>query len=70
MRKEVAKALQASALTPTFVLNGAFTDTNVSPQTWWQFDLEKGVFSYYGDGEQPCDFTTVGDAVRYTALLF
>lgn len=66
MRKEVAEALAESSLEATHVLNGAFADVALNDRSF-QFDLGEGVFGYYGDGEQPCDFTTVADTARYTA---
>ncbi len=29
-----------------------------TPGMGWQIDLDRGTFSYWGDGDQPCDFTT------------
>lgn len=66
MRKEVAQALEESDVAPTFVLNGSFIDV-ATARWWWQFDLEEGTFSYYGDGDQPCDFTAISDVARYVA---
>ena len=32
-----------------------------------QFDLENGVFKYWGDGETPVDMTTTEDTAKYVA---
>ena len=61
-----AEALKQSGLEYTFILNGAFTEVQLSPFAKL-FDFEAGTFSYWGDGEQPCDFTTYDDTAKYTA---
>ena len=66
MRKQVLEYLQASGLEYTSILNGAFMD-NISTPFMPQFDLEHGIFKYWGDGETPMDFTTTDDTAQYVA---
>ena len=66
MRKEVFEYLQKSGLEYTLILNGAFTDIIPTPYMP-QFDLENGVFKYWGDGETPVDMTTTEDTAKYVA---
>lgn len=65
-RKEVLSYLQQSGLEYTLILNGAFMDSVGTPYMP-QFDLENGVFEYWGDGETPLDFTTTDDTAKYVA---
>ena len=66
MRKEVFEHLQKSGLEYTLILNGAFTDIIPTPYMP-QFDLENGIFKYWGDGETPVDITTTEDTAKYVA---
>ena len=50
----------------TLILNGAFMD-NIGTPYMPQFDLDNGVFEYWGDGETPLDFTTTDDTAKYVA---
>ena len=66
LRRAFARIIQDSPVRPTAVLNGAFTDVAVSP--WLGLvDRDARTFSYWGDGDQPCDFTTIADTARYIA---
>lgn len=65
-RKEVLEYLQQSGLEYTLVLNGAFMD-NVGTPYMPQFDFERKVFQYWGDGETPLDFTSTDDTAKYVA---
>jgi nucleoside-diphosphate-sugar epimerase len=65
-RKLLAEKLMGSGLGYTFILNGAFTEVQLSP--WGRlFDFQAGTFTYWGDGEIPCDLTTMDDTAKYTA---
>lgn len=66
LRIKFAEILKQSGLDYTFILNGAFTEVQLSPFAKL-FDFEAGTFSYWGDGDQPCDFTTYDDTAKYTA---
>ena len=66
MRKQVLEHLTASGLEYTLILNGAFMDIIPTP-FMPQFDLENGIFKYWGDGETPVDMTTIEDTAKYVA---
>jgi uncharacterized protein YbjT (DUF2867 family) len=66
LRRAFAEKLMNSGLGYTIVLNGAFTEIEFTP--WGKlFDFEKSTFSYWGDGETPCDLTTMDDTAKYIA---
>ncbi|MGL5943083.1 MAG: NmrA family NAD(P)-binding protein [Waterburya sp.] len=66
MRKEVFEYLLESGLEYTLVLNGSFME-NIPTPYMPQFDLDHGIFKYWGDGETPVDMTTTDDTAKYTA---
>ena len=66
LRKQVLEYLQQSGLEYTLILNGAFIDI-ISTPFLPQFDLDNGVFKYWGDGETPIDMTTTEDTAKYVA---
>ncbi len=66
MRKQVFEHLTASGLEYTLILNGAFMDIIPTPYMP-QFDLENGIFKYWGDGKTPVDMTTTEDTAKYVA---
>jgi uncharacterized protein YbjT (DUF2867 family) len=66
LRKIFAESVKQSGINYTFVLNGAFTEVLLSPFSKL-LDSEAGTFSYWGEGEQPCDMTTYDDTAKYTA---
>jgi len=65
-RIKVADALKKSGLEYTFILNGAFTEIQFTPFAKI-FDFNQSTFSYWGDGEMPCDMTTIDDTAKYVA---
>ena len=65
-RKKMSEAFQTSSVLRTSVLNGGFIEIMLAP-FMGIVDLDKGTFSYWGDGGQPMDFTTMDDAAAYTA---
>lgn len=65
-RKRADEAFNGKAIQPTPVLQGAFMEVVVNPLLGL-VDWERGTFTYWGDGEQLCDFTTIADTARYTA---
>lgn len=65
-RKEVFDRLQQSGLEYTLILNGAFMD-NIGTPYMPQFNFDKGIFEYWGDGETPMDLTTTDDTAKYVA---
>lgn len=67
-RRMAHEAFAGSHVGVTSVLNGAFIEVITAPFLEI-VDWEAGTFSYWGDGEQPCDFTTVADTAAYTAAV-
>lgn len=65
LRKQFAELLRQSGLAYTHIFNGAFLEGQFTYAGL--FDLEAGTFHYWGDGNQPCDFTTYDDTAKYTA---
>jgi nucleoside-diphosphate-sugar epimerase len=65
-RKRADDAFQGKSIKPTSVLIGGFMEVVVNP-ILGLVDWDEGVFTYWGDGEQPCDFTAIADAAEYTA---
>ena len=57
--------LKQSGVPWTSVLNGAFTEVHFTDFAGL-LDQKAGTFSYWGDGDTPCDFTLVDDAASYT----
>ncbi len=57
--------LKNSGVPWTSVLNGAFTEVQFTDFAGL-LDQKAGTFSYWGDGDTPCDFTLVDDAASYT----
>ncbi|MDP4511486.1 NmrA family NAD(P)-binding protein [Nonomuraea turcica] len=66
LRKKAAEAYRSSTVAPTSVLNGAFLEILNMPFYNW-VDWESGTFSYWGDGDQPVDFSTYSDTAEWTA---
>lgn len=66
MRKKADEAFTGSAVRPTSVLVGGFMEVMLAP-FMGIVNLDAGTFSYWGDGEQPMDFTAIPDAAAYTA---
>ena len=65
-RKTFDESFASSRVAPTSVYCGGFLDVILSPR-FPLVDWEKGVLSYWGDGNQPLDYTAVSDVARYTA---
>lgn len=66
MRKQVGPLFMNRRVRPIHVLIGAFMDTMLDPRAPF-IDWQNGVFPFFGDGVQACDFTSVADAARYVA---
>jgi nucleoside-diphosphate-sugar epimerase len=66
LRKRADEAFHGKTIQPTPVLQGAFMEVVVNPLLGL-VDWERGTFTYWGDGEQPCDFTAISDTARYAA---
>lgn len=69
MRREVDAEIDTLGLEVLHVLNGAFMDMMVDPDTAGVVDLDHGIGSYYGDGTDEFDVTLVEDVARFTAAL-
>ncbi|MBL8229050.1 MAG: NmrA family NAD(P)-binding protein [Bryobacterales bacterium] len=66
MRIRFREILLKSSVAHTSVLNGAFYEVVLAPFLE-MFDLQKGVFQYWGNGDTKMDFTHTSDAAKYTA---
>ncbi|WP_037353694.1 NmrA family NAD(P)-binding protein [Amycolatopsis orientalis] len=67
-RRKAHEAFAGAGIQVTSVLNGAFHEVMTAPFLEI-VDWEKGTFGYWGDGDEPCDFTTVADTAAYTAAV-
>jgi nucleoside-diphosphate-sugar epimerase len=65
-RRKADEAFEDSGVKPVFFLNGAFPEAMVAPLLQI-VDFERETFTYWGDGDQPMDFTTVPDAAAFAA---
>ncbi|AMM19016.1 hypothetical protein AX769_01235 [Frondihabitans sp. PAMC 28766] len=69
LRREADTAIEALDLEVLHVLNGAFMDMMIDPNTAGVVDLGHGTGSYYGSGDDEFDVTLVDDVARFTAAL-
>jgi uncharacterized protein YbjT (DUF2867 family) len=67
MRREADVAIAVSGIEHVHVLNGAFMDNFLHSQFGGVFDMARGTASYWGDGHDAFDATSVEDTARYTA---
>ena len=65
LRAEFGERLDAAPIRATSVLNGMFTELLVGPAPVVLFPLRRVV--YWGDADQPLDFTTIDDTATFTA---
>lgn len=66
IRRKAATAYDELRVRPTSVLPGAFLDSVAQPY-FEVVDWDNGTFTYWGDGEQPIDFTSYADTAEFTA---
>jgi len=66
LRKTFDESFASSKVAPTSVYCGGFLDVALSPH-FPLVDWEKGVIRYWGDGNQPLDYTAVQDVGSYAA---
>ena len=66
LRKRAHEAFRGKQVKPTSVLQGTFMEVAVNP-ILELVDWDRRTFTYWGDGEQPCDFISTADAAKYTA---
>jgi nucleoside-diphosphate-sugar epimerase len=64
-RRQAHEVFAGSHVRLTSVLCGAFAEVMTAPFLAL-VDWENATFGYWGDGDQPCDFTTIADAAAYT----
>ena len=67
LRREADEAIAASGLEHVNVLNGSFMDNFLHASFGGVFDMDAGTASYWGDGTERFDATSVEDTARYTA---
>ncbi len=68
MRKQVVPCFEGRRVRPIHVLIGAFMDTMLDKR-FPLVDWERRTLPFFGDGKQPCDFTSVEYAGRYVAAV-
>ncbi|WP_433435809.1 NmrA family NAD(P)-binding protein [Nonomuraea sp. CA-141351] len=66
LRKKAGDLTRGSTVASTPILIGAFLEVLNEPWYNW-IDWETGTFSYWGDGDQPVDFSTYADTAEWTA---
>ena len=67
MRREADEAIAATGIEHVNILNGSFMDNFLHSQFAGVFDMEEGTATFWGDGNDPFDATSVEDTARYTA---
>ena len=67
MRREADEAIAATGIEHVNILNGSFMDNFLHSQFAGVFDMEKGTATFWGDGNDQFDATSVEDTARYTA---
>ena len=68
LRKKFDESFITSSVAPTSVYCGGFLDVVLSPR-FPTIDWEKGVLRFWGDGNQPLDYTAITDVALYTAAV-
>lgn len=67
LRREFMAQIDTAAVRATSILNGAFTDMLTGQAPIVLHGIRKVL--YWGDADQPIDFTTKDDVARYTASV-
>ncbi|RIV23346.1 NAD-dependent epimerase/dehydratase family protein [Fibrisoma montanum] len=65
LRRDFSERLDKASIAATSILNGMFTDLLTGQAPVVQFGLKRVL--YWGDADQPMDFTTTDDTAAYTA---
>src|SRR5208337_2245192 len=65
LRREFYRYLEKPPISATSILNGAFMELLSGQAPFILFKLKRVL--YYGNADQPLDFTTKGDTANYTA---
>lgn len=68
-RRQAAELLDELDLEVQHILTGGFLDLMLNPGYPGFVDAEKATVTYWGDGTEPFDMTTVDDTARLTARL-
>jgi uncharacterized protein YbjT (DUF2867 family) len=69
LRRRADRAIDALELEVVHVLNGAFMDMMLDPDTAGIVDLDTGTATLWGTGDEPFNLTTVDDTARFTARV-
>jgi uncharacterized protein YbjT (DUF2867 family) len=69
MRRQADEIIDALPLEVVHVLNGAFMDMILDPNTAGIIDLDSATATLWGTGEEPFNLTTVDDTARFTARI-
>ncbi|SDS35893.1 NmrA-like family protein [Friedmanniella luteola] len=69
MRRQADAAIDAMPLQVVHILNGAFMDMMLYPQTAGIVDLHTDTARLWGTGDEPFNLTTVDDTAQFTARL-
>lgn len=69
LRREADQAIDAMPLEVVHVLNGAFMDMMLDPNTAGIVDLLTKTARIWGTGDEPFNLTTVDDTAQFTARL-
>ena len=69
LRKQADAIIDALPLQVVHVLNGAFMDMMLDPETAGIVNLQNNTARLWGTGDEPFNLTTVDDTAHFTALL-
>ena len=69
LRREADEEISSLGMEHVHILNGAFLDTLATGGGIVEFDDEAGIATFWGNGEEHFDATTVDDTARYTARV-
>ncbi len=69
LRKQADAAIDEMDMEVVHVLNGAFMDMMLDPNTAGIVNLSNGTAQLWGTGDEPFNLTTVDDTARFTAAL-
>lgn len=67
-RKQANEAFEGKSVRPISVLNGAFMEVAINPMLGI-VNWDANSFTYWGDDQILCDFTSIQDAAKFTAAL-
>ena len=67
-RKQANEAFEGRSVRPISVLNGAFMEVAINPMLGI-VNWEDNIFTYWGDDQTLCDFTSINDSAKFTAAV-